>query len=188
MCQRINAKTDCRTPAKTTRNVSIYNLPGGLSSQSFSSIEPRPLRIRRAHFPRVLGVQRVSIALRHTVDLVASHLSVVGVIRLAPRLGVLSAMRAVNDAPESPDPGIEEVAWHVGPVGLWGRAVVGGRGGAFGGAERRVQSAAGLEAHADVGGAVGGDDGAGQGGWAVKSGLCGREFVVAVRPGDHDVE
>ena len=89
-------------------------------------------------------------------------------------------MSSVNDITEKPDPGIEEVTRLVASVGVGRGAIVGRGSGAFGSAEGRVDDRAGLEAHPDVGGFLGGDDGAGQGGWAVESGLRGWNLVVSV--------
>lgn len=86
-------------------------------------------------FPRVLRFQRISIALRHTVILTPLPLSVVGIVWLAPWLGVLSAMCAVSNATEETDPGIEEVAGRVAAITIRVSTVVGCVGDALGGAE-----------------------------------------------------
>ena len=40
------------------------------------------------------------VALCHIIDVIASHLSITGIKRLAPLLRVLDAVRAVNNVPE----------------------------------------------------------------------------------------
>ncbi len=88
-----------------------------------------------AHSPRVLRAQRVPKALRDIQKSIALVLSHVGIIRLAPRLSELGAVRAIRHTGQQTQPGVKEVAGCVAAIALRVCTVIGCVGGTLGGAE-----------------------------------------------------
>ena len=90
------------------------------------------------HSFAVLRAQRVPKALRNIQINIALVLSHVGIIRLAPRLSELGAVRAIWRTGQQTQPGVEEVAGRVAAILVRVSTVVGCVGDALGGAEGRV--------------------------------------------------
>ena len=120
---------------------------------------------------RILVPQRVPKALSHIINLTTLHLSIIGVIRLPPGLGILCTMGTVNDATENTDPGIEEVTRHIAPVRVRMCLVVSSVSCAFGSAKRRVERVAGLELHPDIRRGIRGNNRPGEGSWSLETRL-----------------